>query len=515
MSVAEMERRFYELKGKLDVGAIGEEEFKAEIEKLRFQDEQNRWWMIGAQSGKWYNYDGMRWIPGQPPVESTTPVPAEEPRPAIQPIQPGAAAPVPAPPVPATPTPTVETHVPVPVSSRRVSVAATPENLRPAPRSFQLPVRGPILIGCAALLAIFLVLVFWVAVENLVPGKPISTAFGTLTGGKSTATATPTRAVGQPVAATSGASPLIAEGDRFVLESQFDTAIAQYQAAAQMSSSSAVPLTRWSRALAFRGHVQDALAKAQQAIQRAPADAEAQAQLARVLAWNGQVAEAMTVGEKAVQLDPKSSNAHAYLAEIYLLAKRAPDAQTQAQLALQLAPSSAEAHRAQAWVLTVARQKEPALAEWRQTVALEPNLFFRHFELGEVFRVYFGDPMNAVSEYQKATALYGAYFPAYNRLGLAYLGANLSQRAIPEFQHAITLDPNNADNYAYLGIAFGQSDQCSQAIPYFEQALKINPDNAVATKALGECQSGKAPSAPAAPAPTTPLTPPSIAASPG
>src|SRR5512142_2876674 len=87
MPVAEMERRFYELKGKLDVGALGEEDFKTEIEKLRFQDTQNRWWMIGAQSGKWYMYDGTRWVPGQPPDEAPEPVPAPpEAPPVIQPV---------------------------------------------------------------------------------------------------------------------------------------------------------------------------------------------------------------------------------------------------------------------------------------------------------------------------------------------------------------------------------------------------------------------------------------------
>src|SRR5512142_2426931 len=87
MPVAEMERRFYELKGKLDVGALGEEDFKTEIEKLRFQDAQNRWWMIGAQSGNWYVYDGTRWVPGQPPDEPTelAPAPPEAPA-AIQPV---------------------------------------------------------------------------------------------------------------------------------------------------------------------------------------------------------------------------------------------------------------------------------------------------------------------------------------------------------------------------------------------------------------------------------------------
>jgi hypothetical protein len=30
------------------------------------QDDQGRWWMVGAASGKWYVYDGQNWIAGDP-----------------------------------------------------------------------------------------------------------------------------------------------------------------------------------------------------------------------------------------------------------------------------------------------------------------------------------------------------------------------------------------------------------------------------------------------------------------
>src|SRR3954451_11965480 len=67
MTLAQMQARFFELKGKLAVGQITEQDFKHELEKLRFQDPHGRWWMIGAQSGRWYYYDGARWLLGEPP----------------------------------------------------------------------------------------------------------------------------------------------------------------------------------------------------------------------------------------------------------------------------------------------------------------------------------------------------------------------------------------------------------------------------------------------------------------
>lgn len=67
MTLAQMQARFFELKGKLAVGQISEQDFKHALEQLRFQDPHGRWWMIGAQSGRWYYYDGARWLLGDPP----------------------------------------------------------------------------------------------------------------------------------------------------------------------------------------------------------------------------------------------------------------------------------------------------------------------------------------------------------------------------------------------------------------------------------------------------------------
>jgi tetratricopeptide (TPR) repeat protein len=513
MIVEDMERRFFELKGKLDVGVVTEEQFKAEVQKLRFQDKQGRWWMLGAQSGKWYAYDGARWIPGQPPtdvpsptatvVAPVAPVVAET----HEPVAPTAAEkrePVLTPPV-------LEMHpAPAPVAAPPPS----PEHLRVAPRARPVlpppasrpPISGPILIAGAALVALIGVLVLWLLLDNFVPGKPISSFFGRLTDNSPATTRTPVAAAGTPNIAV-----LLAQGDQFLAQSQIDVAITQYQNAAQLAPTNAAPLVRWSRALAFKGMTSDALSKAQQAIQRAPNDVDAQAQLCRALAWNGQVNEAITAGEKAVQIDPRNVNARANVAEAYLLARRTVDAQAAANAALQLAPSSAEAHRAQAWVFTLQGQKENALNEWKQTVTLEPNFYFRHFEYGEVLRLSLNTPADAVVEQQKAVSLYGAYIPAISRLGLALLAANKPQDAVAPFQRALTLDARGAEAYANLGLAFGIANQCTQAIPYFEQALKLDANNSIAQRGLADCKAGKPLTLPPTQPPQVPLTPPTVA----
>jgi len=538
MIVEDMERHFFELKGKLDVGVITEEQFKAQVQQLRFQDKQGRWWMLGAQSGKWYAYDGTRWIPGQPPIDVPSLQDASR--------SPAAAVPAPATPLviakhpvrteapastgggipPLQPSPPVRQAVhpaqakqgasslqdasrsPIaapPPSPEHIAVAPRPRPVLPPPPTPHPHISGPILIAGAAFLALTGVLLLWLLLDNFVPGKPISSFFNRLAGNGAAAARTPTLAAGSPNVAS-----LLAQGDQFLAQSQIDVAIMQYQNAAQLAPTNVMPLVRWSRALSFKGLTTEALAKAQQAVQRAPNEVEAQAQLCRALAWNGQVSEAVTAGERAVQLDQRNINARANIAEAYLLAQRMVDAQAAANAALQLAPASAEAHRAQAWVYTVQGQRETALNELRQTVTLEPNFYFRHYEFGEVLRLYFNAPAEAAAEHQKGVALYGAYVPGINRLGSALLAANKPQDAIATFRRALTLDPRNAEAYANLGLAFGMANQCSQAIPYFEQALKLDANNSLAQRALGECKSGNPPGLPPPQPPSVPFTPATV-----
>lgn len=493
MGVQEMERRFFELKGKFDVGAITEDEFKAEIAKLRFQDKQERWWMIGAQSGKWYVNEGARWIPGAPPREDGAPKTSE----------------------PTTSTP--ETLA-APSTARTTARAAPRAPVRPTlpqlparPALPSPPITGPLLIAAAGFVALIVVFIAWVAIDLFVPSKPISSFFGRFTNPSASRVATPAPLTLQAAAAANNVPMMLTVGDQLLSQSRVEAAITQYQNAAQLAPTNPAPLIRWSRALGMRGQTQDALAKAQQAIARGVSDADAHAQLCRALLWNSQVDDAIKSCEKAVQLDGKNANAHAFLAEAYLHANRTKDAFAQSQLALQAAPNSAEAHRAQAWVFTIQGNKDSAFGEWKQTTVLEPDSYFRHYELGEALRVYLGNSADAVPEYQKSVGLYGAYIPAIHRLGLALLDVNKPQDAIPHFQRAITLDPKNAEGYVYLAIAFGKAGKCNQAIPYFELALKSDPNNSTAQRGLSDCKAGNAPALPPTTPPTVPLMMPTLA----
>lgn len=598
MTLAQMQARFFELKGKLAVGQIQEEEFKRELEKLRFQDIQGRWWMLGAQSGRWYYYNGARWLLGDPP---------EPPPPVLSSGEPGVVYPAPVTPrnssyyeqsassdpaqdsgmtisvpysyAPAQPAPTRNVSPQNPNPSQPASTGSgqapppngngqnyapsnyAPSNNSPAP-DVQPPVRGEpaptqppqtthslgqqlhdelgkvgmlglrgkptvqgpqlhrpelhapdlhlhapdihippqfiphtpapirkyqppfILIG-AVVIGLALVALMWLAVDNFVPGKPISTLVSRTLGNNpappKNATRAPTLVAGQNI------NKFIQVGDDLTTKSQFEPAIEQYQAAAKYAPNEADVYTHWARALSLTGRIGEAIAMAQKATRLDPTSANAYAELTRALAWAGQTDQAVNAGEKAVSLDAQNATAQAFLAEAYLRAGRTNDAQTTVDKALELDDASPETHRAAGWVAILSGRKDEGVGEWNRVIELAPDLFLYHYEFGLVYANHLNDPASAIPAFQDAIRLYAPYIPSYTALGRAYLASNQPGPAILEFQKALTLDPNSSDSFLGLGQAFALSSKCQQAIPYFQKALELNKKLSDATKGLEDC----------------------------
>ena len=76
MDFEEAERRFYELKGRLDTGRITPQEYQSQLRALTVQAADGRTWMIGGQTGRWYYFDGGSWVQGEPRRPAPPPQPA-------------------------------------------------------------------------------------------------------------------------------------------------------------------------------------------------------------------------------------------------------------------------------------------------------------------------------------------------------------------------------------------------------------------------------------------------------
>jgi hypothetical protein len=65
MDFKEAESKYYELKGRLDAGALTPDQFAGEVANLRIQDDQGQYWTVDAATGGWLRYDGSKWVPAR------------------------------------------------------------------------------------------------------------------------------------------------------------------------------------------------------------------------------------------------------------------------------------------------------------------------------------------------------------------------------------------------------------------------------------------------------------------
>jgi hypothetical protein len=67
----EVENAFRVLRSRFRENAISRREYIDQLKKLRLRDDQGKFWMIGAQTGRWYYFDGRDWVLADPPTEQT------------------------------------------------------------------------------------------------------------------------------------------------------------------------------------------------------------------------------------------------------------------------------------------------------------------------------------------------------------------------------------------------------------------------------------------------------------
>jgi hypothetical protein len=65
-SVDELEERYQHLQAQLLRKELADDEFRAQVDQLRFEDAQGRQWKQGAFSGQWVRWEGGQWIAGNP-----------------------------------------------------------------------------------------------------------------------------------------------------------------------------------------------------------------------------------------------------------------------------------------------------------------------------------------------------------------------------------------------------------------------------------------------------------------
>lgn len=60
------EDEYFVLRGKVELGRITRTQFETILRDLMVEDTQERYWVLGADSGKWFVHDGQTWVEADP-----------------------------------------------------------------------------------------------------------------------------------------------------------------------------------------------------------------------------------------------------------------------------------------------------------------------------------------------------------------------------------------------------------------------------------------------------------------
>ncbi len=73
MNISHIEEQYATLRQAFEAGEMDAEAFQAAVDELQTQDDYGRYWVIGAETGTWYYYDGAEWTQADPRDADTLP----------------------------------------------------------------------------------------------------------------------------------------------------------------------------------------------------------------------------------------------------------------------------------------------------------------------------------------------------------------------------------------------------------------------------------------------------------
>ena len=241
-------------------------------------------------------------------------------------------------------------------------------------------------------------------------------------------------------------------GESQAAQGQANEAIKDFDAAAILQPSNAVPLYNKGVMQEQAGLKADAETSYRSALQRDAGNVQIQTTLGLLLADEEKNAEAATVLAAALPKLPQDLSVapiYARLGDLYSKQGDTTNAVQARRTALALNPSDADTHLALAGTYQAQKQYVPALAQYDAAAALRPT---------------------------EASI--------QNQRGMIYKSLKQYSKALKAFKQSIVLDPTNAQVLNNIGVLNELLGSKAQAIAAYKKALALKPDLMVARQNL-------------------------------
>jgi tetratricopeptide (TPR) repeat protein len=135
------------------------------------------------------------------------------------------------------------------------------------------------------------------------------------------------------------------------------------------------------------------------------------------------------------------------------------------------------AHYNLAIALRANSETDPAVAHYRQAVALRPDYAEAHYNLARIL-VEKGEFEEAIVHYEKALAVNPADAEAHNNLGSTLFQIGRVDEAIVHYQKALAIQPDYADASCNLANALLSKGDMDGAIVHYTACVALSPNQA-------------------------------------
>jgi len=224
-----------------------------------------------------------------------------------------------------------------------------------------------------------------------------------------------------------------------------------FQHAIEVTSDNYLALNNLGEALAREGEKIGAYRNFSKALEIFPGLAQANNNLGLLLMDRNQTGQATALFLRAIQSDPDFIDAHFHLGNIYLEQDDLTNADNHFQKVLALKPNKeyrARSHEARGIILARQQKVNPAIHQFKQALAIDPDLASTHNSLGQLL-VITGDTAGAIHHFQTALALRPGHLEPANHLANIYKEAGDYAKALELYKSLLIERPDCSTALCY------------------------------------------------------------------
>jgi tetratricopeptide (TPR) repeat protein len=266
-------------------------------------------------------------------------------------------------------------------------------------------------------------------------------------------------------------------GSLSIAEARYDEATRELDAALKIEPDNPDIATDAAIAWLHVGDVKKAQQLARSVVAANPRNARAQNVLGRIDLYRADFPAAITDLQAAVALDDDFETSY-FLGIAYLKAKRTADAQKWFQHLQEKMGDSAALHVLIGRAYSISHLPQPAVAEFRKAIELDPKYPRAHALLGySILELRFeeGYPQ-ARLQFERELKLHPDDYNSLLLLGISTVALRDYPAAEAALLHASRLRPQESFAYLYLGETYTETKRLPQAVEVLEKYLRLVPD---------------------------------------